>query len=380
MTYDFKNLATFGSDGGDIEFNNRQRKDVGYSDGQPDIPLWQAFPSAYGTVPPVKKDEKMLGMTYGYFANRGEITSAEGVDSQIRMYQLNNNWVCLTVVNYQDTYHSTRIYADHLETPTEEDIRNFVGAAHAKGVKVCLKPMINSRDNVWRAYISFPDTTMDEVNTYWSTWFESYKNFILNYARIAQQCGVEMLCIGCEMIGTEKRKYDWEYIIKEVRRVYAGKIVYNTNHGHEDDQEWFELCDYLGTSAYYPVGAEYLDGPVDNSYESLIKRWWDVRYRLDAIAKDRNKQFIFMEVGCRSVDEASAHPWDFNENLAVNEDEQLNFYKSCMEVFKDDPYFAGVFWWDWPTVLKLDPTGFSIYQKKTENYLKQLYGEMRNGR
>lgn len=355
---------------------------IGYSDGAPFVSAalpWEPFPTAKTSVPPVNKNEKMWGMTYGYFANRGEIKSAEGIESQERMYKLNNNWVCLTIVNYQDTYHSTRIYADHLATPTEGDIKEFVRAAHKRWVKVCLKPMVHSRDNVWRAHIGFPDLNMDDLNAYWGPWFESYKNFILNYAEIAQECGAEMLCIGCEMLGTEHRKYDWEYIIKEVRRVYKGKIVYNTNHDHEDDQQWFELCDYLGTSAYYPVGAEYLDGPVDNSYDSLVKRWWEIRYRLDAIAKDRGKQFIFMEVGCRSVMNASAHPWDFTESLSYDEDEQLNFYMSCMEVFKDDPYFAGVFWWDWPTFLpKKHGADFYIIDKKAEDYLQQFYGAMNN--
>lgn len=371
MEYDFKNNATFGSDGGDIEFNNHKHNEVGYSDG---FRPWVPFPTAPSVVPPAYDGEKMLGMSYGYFANRGEISSMEGMRSQSRMYELNNNWVCLTIVNYQDTYHSTRIYADHLATPTEGDIRTFVAAAHQRGVKVCLKPMVHSRDNVWRAHIGFPDLNMDDLNAYWEPWFESYKNFILTYAELAQSCGAEMLCIGCEMLGTEHRHYDWEYIIKEVRRVYNGKIVYNTNHDHEDDQEWFGLCDYLGTSAYYPVGENGV------TYEGMVRGWEKVRNRLNSIAEKYGKQYLFMEIGCRSVDFASQHPWDFTEDLPVNEGEQYFFYKSCMDTFLNDPHFAGVFWWDWSTFLKEDDaTGFSIYKKRTETYLKELYGGLTNG-
>jgi hypothetical protein len=53
----------------------------------------------------------------------------------------------------------------------------------------------------------------------------------------------------------------------------------------------------------------------------MEKNWMEVRYRLDAIAKDRNKQYIFMEIGCRSVEGASIHPWDFTEVLKWNEQE-----------------------------------------------------------
>ena len=33
---------------------------------------------------------------------------------------------------------------------------------------------------------------------------ESYNAFMLYYAEMAEDTGCEMLCIGCEMLGTEK--------------------------------------------------------------------------------------------------------------------------------------------------------------------------------
>ena len=366
MKYDFKHNATFGSDGGDLEFNNHKSRGVGYSDGQL---IWQPFETATTEAPKVDLTKKMYGMSYGYFANRGEITSVKGAQSQSAMYDLNINWTCLTVVNYQENYHSTVIYADHLRTPSDHDIEAFARAAHGRGVNVCLKPMVHSKDNVWRAYIAFPELDMDDKNSYWGPWFESYKNFMLHYAELAQKCGIEMLCIGCEMLGTENRRNDWCYLIEEIRRVYRGILVYNTNHGHEDDQDWFDSLDYLGTSAYYPI----CENAKTTIYEEMMKGWQEVRYRLDAIAEIHKKQFIFMEIGCRSVEGASRHPWDFTQDLYYNEEEQLNFYKSCMDTFADDPYFAGVFWWDWPTFLP-ESMGkdFYIHGKKTEKYLTEF--------
>ena len=363
MNYDYKNLSTFGSDGGDIEFNcNKIQKD-----GIPE--KWEPFKTADEPVLIHNSYlDKMRGMSYGYFANRGEIVSEKGKESREEMYKLGLNWVCLTVVNYQETYHSTKIYADHLRTPSDHDIEEFVRDAHSRGVAVCLKPMVHSEDNVWRAHIGFPDLNMDDFNAYWQPWFESYKNFILHYAELAQRLGVEMLCIGCEMLGTEHRIYDWKYIIQEIKRVYRGALVYNTNHDHEEDQEWFNELDFLGTSAYYPVGVNGTD------YKSMVKEWEKVRERLDTIAEKNGKRFIFMEIGCRSVRDASKHPWDFTENLPYNESEQLTFYKSCMDVFYDDPHFAGVFWWDWPTTLpNTINKDFYIYEKETEKYLKSFY-------
>jgi len=41
-----------------------------------------------------------------------------------------------------------------------------------------------------------------------------------------------------------------------------------------------------------------------------------------------------------------------------------------MNIFYDDPYFAGVFWWDWPTNLpEQKGSNFYIHSKQTERYL-----------
>lgn len=108
MEYDFSKYATFGSDGGGEFYGNNQSQKIGYTDGSPYVAnKWEPFKTATAPISTLKKNEKILGMTYGYFANRGEIIAPQGLRSQKAMYNLNINWTCLTVVNYQETYHST---------------------------------------------------------------------------------------------------------------------------------------------------------------------------------------------------------------------------------------------------------------------------------
>ena len=354
-----------GSDGGNFyPASSLSKKPVGYTDGTP------FFEKASVDIPCMAPGERILGYNYGYMANRREYRVFDALYSQQRLCNLNINWICLPVVNWQDTYHSTNIYADHLATPTDRDIEGVINFAHAKGKKVCLKPIVESKDHMWRAHIGFPDLNMEDMDIYWKAWFISYKNFLLHYAELAQELGCEMFCIGCEMLGTEHRKWDWLYLIEEVRKIYKGKIVYNTNHDHEEDQEWFNELDFIGTSAYYPVGGESC------SYDEMCKNWMTVRRRLDELAKKNDKQYIFMEIGCRSVEQASTHPWDFTEDLPFNEQEQADFYKSCYDVFLPSPYFAGVFWWDWPTKLynedkAKEDKGFCIYGKAAEQVVRE---------
>lgn len=351
------------------------RTQIGYTDG------FNFSPSQdYGTPRIIKtlaeNSRKILGYTYGYMANRGEIRTPAARKSQDLLYSLNNNWVCLAVTNYQKTYYSTDIYAHHLKTSTDRDIEEFVKHAHSRHVKVCLKPMVNSEDGVWRAHIGFPDFKTNDMDSYWAKWFQSYLDFILHYAVLAEELHCEMLCIGCEMISTEHRKYEWLYIIEQVRKVYSGKLIYNTNHDHEDAAEWFDVLDYIGTSAYYPVGSNGTDK------ESMKQEWTKIKYRLNAIAESRKKKYIFMEIGCRSATGCSTMPWDYSETqLPFNEEEQANFYESCLDVFLTEPNFAGMFWWDWPIVSynsreeALQDTGFSIHLKKAESIVKKAYNQ-----
>ena len=83
------------------------------------------------------------------------------------------NWVCLAFPVNQKTYASTEILFDYRKNVPDLELLTTIKRFHDRGVKVCLKPMINSDDGVWRALIDFPDQTMMEEDTYWAKWFAS---------------------------------------------------------------------------------------------------------------------------------------------------------------------------------------------------------------
>ena len=351
---------------------------IGYTDGASFVPFKHYTDIAQFVTEPVKSrstDNKMpiRGFSYGYLANRSELRSPAGIRSQAALFSLGLNWICLSVVNYQSTYSSTDLHPDYYTTPTDWDIAAFAEHARQHGLKVCLKPMVNPSDGLWRAHISFPDLQTNDMDKYWEEWFESYTHFILHYAALARELNFEMLCIGCEMIGTEHRSKNWLKLIEEVRAIYPGKLIYSTNHDREDVYAWFDELDYVGISAYYAVGAN------GSTKEDMIKAWTEIKYKLDAIAEMRNKQFLFTEIGCRSATGCAATPYDYADEGEWNEDEQANFYESCLEVFKDDKKFAGAFWWDWPTFTyetreeAEKDVSFNIHLKKAEEVIKKYY-------
>lgn len=315
------------------------------------------------------------GFTYGYNAGRGDYRSPDAAVSMQRLAALGGNWVALAFSVMQDSYHSTVIRPDYRYTVTDLDIIAAVRRLHDLGLKVCMKPMVNCADGVWRAMIDFPPQEFGPgQSTYWKEWFSSYKAFLCHYAEIAEATECEMFCTGCEMLGTEPQEELWRSTIESVRSIYHGPLVYNTNHGHEDSVSWWDAVDYIGTSAYYRVASR-----PGETMENMLAAWNGYKKNLAEIsARHGNKQIIFMEIGCRSASGCAMMPYDFSHReFPYSEDEQANFYESALRSMWNESWFAGFFWWDWYTKLpdKTPEMGFSVVNKKAEDVVKSWYAK-----
>ena len=315
------------------------------------------------------------GFTYGFDGRRGAYQTPEAVLSMERLAALGGDWAALAFIVRQDSFHSTRICPDYRYTVTDKDITSAVNRLHALGLKVCMKPVVNCADGMWRARISFPDDAYGRTD-YWKEWFESYTAFLCHYAEIATDTGCEMFCVGCEMLGTEHKEDYWRKAIEAVRQIYHGPLVYNTNHGAEFNVSWWDAVDYIGTSAYYKLA----DKPGE-TMENMKLRWDAQKERLAELSRQNGgKQILFMEIGCRSASGCAMMPYDFtHREFPYDEDEQANFYESCFRSLWDEPWFAGWFWWDWYTRLPehTPEMGFSIVGKKAEAVVKEWYAKKR---
>lgn len=316
------------------------------------------------------------GFTYGFDGKRGAYRTPEAAASMERLAALGGDWAALAFTVLQDSFSSTVIRPDYRYTVTDKDITAAADKLHSLGLKVCMKPMVNCADGVWRANIAFPEREIGDRD-YRKEWFESYTAFLCHYAEIAEDTGCEMFCVGCEMLGMEPCEELWRNAIAEVRKIYRGPLVYNTNHGKEFGVKWWGALDYIGTSAYYSVGKV----PGD-SLENMRAEWEANKTRLAELSKaNGGKQVIFMEIGCRSAKGCAMMPYDFSHReFPYDEDEQANFYESCMMTMWNEPWFGGFFWWDWYTKIpqRKPETGFSIVDKKAEQVVKKWYKKDRN--
>lgn len=320
---------------------------------------------------------EIKGFTYGYFAKRGLYNSEKGIYSQNALMDTGVNWVCLAFPVQQKAYSSTEILFDYSRNIPDLELIATIERFHARKVKVCLKPMINCDDGVWRALIDFPDETMFHEDTYWSKWFAAYRAFLCHYAELAEYTGCEMFCLGCEMLGTERKEAHWRETIAAVKKIYHGPLTYNTNHGKEEEAKWYDAIDYLGTSAYYPVAAA-----PGATLEEMKKEWDKIARRLKGVSERVGKKIIFMEIGCRSALGCAQMPWDFTHtDFPRSEEEQAFFYESCLSAMADQEWFMGFFWWDWSTVIYQNDEeaakdmGFNIHRKQAENVIRKWYGK-----
>nr|7DV7_A Chain A, Endo-beta-1,4-mannanase [Bacillus sp. N16-5]7DV7_B Chain B, Endo-beta-1,4-mannanase [Bacillus sp. N16-5] len=301
------------------------------------------------------------GMTWGWIGNSEDWRSNEAERSMEEMTNLAINWTAIAFQGLQETAHSPDITFAEPPMVTDENVRWAIAKAKSLGLSVILKPIVNVRDGTWRAHINFFDKDVPCEPT-WSQWFKSYESFMLHYAKLAEDTGCEMLCIGCEMVQTERREKEWRDLIQKVRQVYSGIITYNCDKYQEDEVTWWDAVDVMSSSGYYPIGSW-------EHHESRIKK----------IVESWQKPFFFMEAGCPSRLESGSVPNDWNKNRGqIDMDEQRVFYEEMFKFFHGQKWFYGFMLWDWPAKLyRLEDASenddYCVYGKPAAEVIKSFF-------
>jgi hypothetical protein len=309
-------------------------------------------------------DEQFCGMTWGWTGVRGTWATPEAEDSLSKLVDLNVNWVGIAFGALQATAQSTDIRFGEEPTVTDGEVRWAIREAKAQGLKVCLKPVVNVADGTWRAFIGFFDEEVPGEPS-WADWFASFTRFVLHYARIAEEEGCEMLCVGCEMVQSDKRDAEWRALISGVRSVYTGLVTYNCDKYQEDRVTWWDAVDIISSSGYYPLGH------------------WDAQLdRIGALVAREGKPFFFMESGCPSRVGSSARPNDWTLQGAVSGAEQADWYRDAFETCAKRPWVQGFMLWDWPPRLyaleaAATDDDYCVYGKPAEDVVRQHYAARR---
>ncbi|EXX86457.1 1,4-beta-xylanase [Paenibacillus darwinianus] len=306
--------------------------------------------------------ETVNGMTWGWTGIRGTWQGMDAEHSMSELKAVGVNWIALALAAVQETAQSTTIPFREAPTVTDDEVRWAIRNAKRRGMKVCLKPVVNCANGTWRAHIGFFRQEVPGEPS-WADWFKSYAEFILHYAVIAEQEGCEMLCVGCEMVQADSREAEWRSLIAEVRKVYDGLITYNCDKYQEDRVNWWDAVDIISSSGYYPTGQWEIQ--LDR-IENALKRW--------------NKPFLFMETGCPSRTGSSLRPNDWSLEGVPSEEEQAHWYEEMFAACSRRDWMRGYMLWDWPAKLYDSSEAsanddYCIYGKQAMNTVRDFYAE-----
>ncbi len=317
----------------------------------------------FGVEPDESHMPEMKGFCYTSFASNGftlggQINAVEDLKSQI-----GNNWIALSVFEYQSTAASSDIGPNTTginpltggvwsTTSTEEDIREGVRQARLQQMKVMLKPHVDLYSGEWRALIQ-PDPQ--------GNWFRSYTAMITRYARLASDLNIEMLCIGTEFVVATQPTYTvaWRAITDSIKQYYHGKLTYAANWNGAyaagiatpefEQVEFWDKLDYIGIDSYFPLTSSPND-PIP-SLQVVMERMIAPVQSIGAVSSRFGKSVLFTEIGIQSVHGALASPWDFSLGRvpgAVQDNGVQEFYYRVMiEAVGNQPWCAGLFWWNW---------------------------------
>jgi len=300
-------------------------------------------------------------------------------------------WVAISVFEYQSTAASADIAPNTsgrnpltgepwATSSTEEDIRAAVADARRHGLACMLKPHVDCYSGEWRGSIR-PD----------SAWFRAYTAMLLRYARLAQELGIEMLCIGTELVTATQPQYTtfWERLIDTVRRVYGGWLLYAANWEGTPElpgpefvriRFWHRL-DFVGVNFYPPLTSAPEEPPPP--MEQALGRWQRLVEAIAELARAVGRPVILAEVGCPSVEGALAAPWDWRRTQEPNARADLHaqefYYEAVRSAFQGRPWLAGIFWWEWESIpSRTELTGYTPRGKPAERVVREWFRSPRS--
>ena len=266
----------------------------------------------------------------------------------LQFKKTNYEWITLVPFADQKDYNSDHLrhnFGDRNQMLRRDSMwKSQIDIAHRSGFKVFLKPHIwisSASDEKWRSDL-FPSNHKN-----WISWKKDYRDFILRYARIAQESQVELFCVGTELTRLSIEKPDfWKELITSCKKIYSGKITYAANWYNEYEKITFwDQLDYIGVQAYFP-----LTKSKNPSVKEISEGWKKHSSSLTSISKKYNRKILFTELGYKSTIDSAIEPWKWLDYSSDPEQSpsyqtQANCYQAFFDSIWNKKWFAGVHIW-----------------------------------
>lgn len=316
-----------------------------------------------------QKPEKINGLSF--VASRNEISQKDVKDVKA----FNANHVAVIPYGFMRSINDPEInYNTNRQWWGEQHkgVLHTIDLFKADGVKIMLKPQI------WigrGAYTGHIDLDSEEK---WKKLEDSYRTFILDYAQIAADKKIGILCIATEMDSFVKRRPKfWQQLISEIRAIYKGKLTYAGNWDSYKRASFWNQLDYVGVDAYFPVSDEKTP-----TLDTLKTRWEKWKLEMSSLSRKLNKPILLTEYGYISADYAGREPWkNAGSEQEVNEKAQKMLLQGLYDNLWQEEWLAGGFLWKhFPEQFYQGERRrgferlFNVQKKEAAAVVKEIYG------
>ena len=265
----------------------------------------------------------------------------------------NANWAGLLVTQYQDNIGSTVIAprTAEMKTPTDASLRFAIRELRARGMQgdaeAARRPVGRLRH--WRGQIN--PTNVD-------AWFRATRQFIVHYAQLAQEEGVEAYVVGTELVmmtGSANRAR-WNAVFDAVRAPLR-RPLWSTpptppfRPTSSRRCRFWDRVDVIGLDAL--LHAHQPRRP--DAWPSCSAAWTSNANGENIVAAIQNvspptgKPVIFTELGYKSVPGANTDALELEPGRALRPHRAGQLLRRRLHVWSTRTSFMkGIFWWAWP--------------------------------
>ncbi len=287
----------------------------------------------------------LRGVTIGPIENRrhegrgyGSEPYARAIDEARRM---GATWVSLTPFGRVADLAPTGVDLT-FEAPfrqNREAVARAVAMAHEAGLKVLLVPHLWVESGGWRGLIDPGEGAA------WVRYAAAYRGFVAEWARLAQEAGVDMLSVGVEQRTwvTTARAALYADVVAAARAAYRGPLTYSGNWDDVEDTLVLGALDVVGVNAFYPLAER--EGA---AFEELARGGERVAERVRRLAERWQKPVLFTEIGYTTRPDPAIKPWEWPDAMAdvrVDERAQAEAYAALVGPLLGEPCFLGFFVW-----------------------------------
>jgi len=312
------------------------------------------------------KSEKINGVSF--VASRDSINQKH-IDPIIH---LNANYAAIMPFGFiRDLQHPEVIFNSDRQWfgETKTGVRQYIEVLKKQHIKTMMKPQIW----VWRGeFTGFINMKTEEE---WLQLEQTYSNFILEYAQVAEDTHTDLFCIGTELeTFIAKRPEFWNQLIAKIKKTYKGKLTYAANWNEYTKTPFWDQLDYIGIDAYFPLSEQQTP-----TVQDCKDGWKRYKTEIKAYSDQFQKPILFTEYGYRSIDFAAKEPWQSDRDKSnVNMEAQLNATHALFDEFWNEDWFAGGFIWKWhheyQEVGGENDNQFTPQNKPVEALVRKYYG------